>query len=73
MGKFIKMEILTTGELKKGVVFTTPLVEMRRVELLSNNLSTRTSTSVVCYYYSLKNNLKYLIYLWKEIESFPTK
>ena len=49
--------ILTTGELKKGVVFTTPLMEMRRVELLSNNLSTRTSTSVVCYYYSLKNKL----------------
>lgn len=46
MGKFIKMEILTTGELKKGVVFTTPLVEMRRVELLSENRLQKPSTSV---------------------------
>ena len=52
----LKMEILTTGELKKGVVFTTPLVEMRRVELLSNILSIPTSPSAVYCKDSLNNN-----------------
>ena len=48
------MEILTTGELKKGVVFTTPLVEMRRVELLSKKTMHQASPSADVFKVSFK-------------------